>query len=61
MQLEKTDTAKSKRNLQQHFAHRQVPSKCGVHFEMRRRQYTHMLNFAYEDDIKITNKYFAAE
>jgi hypothetical protein len=59
MQLEKTDTAKSKtdtakskRNLQQHFAYWHDPSQCGVHFEMRRRQYTHMLNFAYEDNIK---------
>jgi hypothetical protein len=66
MQLEKTDTAKSKigaakskRNPQKHFAHRQVPSQCGVHFEMRRRQYTHMFNFLYENDIKIRNKYFA--
>jgi hypothetical protein len=66
MQLEKTDTAKSKigaakskRNPQKHLAHRQVPSQCGVHFEMRRRQYTHMMNLLYEDDIKIRNKYFA--
>jgi hypothetical protein len=30
---------------------------CGVHFEMRK--YIHMLNFVYEDDIRIKNKYFA--
>jgi hypothetical protein len=32
---------------------------CGVHFEIRSRQCTHMLCFVYEDDIKIKNKYFA--
>jgi hypothetical protein len=56
LQLEKKDTAKSKLgaaksklgaakskiNPQKHFAHRQVPSQCGVHFEMRSRQYIHM-------------------
>jgi hypothetical protein len=56
----KIDTAKSKRNPQKHFAHRQVPSHCGVYFEMRCRKYTHMLNFVYEDGIKIRNKYFPA-
>jgi hypothetical protein len=59
MQLEKIDTAKSKRNPQKHLAHRQVPSQYGVHFEMRRLQYTHMLNFLFEDDITIRNKYLA--
>jgi hypothetical protein len=48
------------RNLQKHCAHRQVPSHCGVYFEMRSRKYTHMWCFIYEDDIKIKNKYFAA-
>jgi hypothetical protein len=33
---------------------------CGVYFEMRRRKYTHILNFVYEDDIKNRNKYFPA-
>jgi hypothetical protein len=51
LQLEKTDTAKSKNNIGKGF--------CGVHFEMRRRKYIHMLNFEYEDDIRIKNKYFA--
>jgi hypothetical protein len=60
MQLEKTDTAKSKigaarskRYPQKHLAHQQVPSQCGVHFEMRCRQYTHMLNLLYEETLKI--------
>jgi hypothetical protein len=67
LQLEKKDTAKSKLgaakskiNPQKQFAHRQVPSHCGVHFQMRSRKYTHILKFIYEDDIKIVNKYFAA-
>jgi hypothetical protein len=34
--------------------------KYVVHFQMRHRQYTYMLNFVYEDDIKIRNKYFPA-
>jgi hypothetical protein len=65
--LEKKDTAKSKlgaakskRNPHKHFAHRQVPSHCGVHFQMRSQKYIHMLKFIYEDYIKIGNKYFAA-
>jgi hypothetical protein len=47
LQLEKTDTAKSKNKSAKAFAPR------GVHFEMRRRKYIHLLNFVYEDDIKI--------
>jgi hypothetical protein len=30
--------------------------KCGVHVQMRRRQYIHMFNFVYEDDIKVKDK-----
>jgi hypothetical protein len=30
-----------------------------VYFQMRRRKYIHMLNFIYENDIKVKDKYFA--
>jgi hypothetical protein len=60
LQLEKSDTAKSKKRHRQRLL---LPGKarliCGVHFEMRRRQYTQKLTFEYEDDIKIKSKYFA--
>jgi hypothetical protein len=59
MQLEKTDTAMGKRNLQKHLAHRQAPSQLWRTLSNETPQYTHKLNFAYEDDIKIRNKYFA--
>jgi hypothetical protein len=32
---------------------------CDVYFQMRRRKFIHMLNFIYEDDIKVKDKYFA--
>jgi hypothetical protein len=54
------------RHRQEQKRHRQrllLPGKarliCGMHFEMRLRQYTQKLTFEYEEDIKIKNKYFA--
>jgi hypothetical protein len=61
LQLEKTDTTKSKNDIGKGFCSTARPGRLiyGVHFELRRRKYIHMLNFICEDDIKIKNKYFA--
>jgi hypothetical protein len=34
--------------------------KCVVHFQMKFWQHIYMLNFVYEEDIKIRTKYFPA-
>jgi hypothetical protein len=64
MQLEKKDTAKrkigaatSKLNPKKHFAHRQVSSQLWRALS-NEKPAIHMLNFVYEDDIKIKDKYF---
>jgi hypothetical protein len=66
MQLEKKDTAKSrigaaksKRIPQNTLLIGKSLLNCGVHFEMRSRQCINMLNFVYEENIKIQDKYFA--
>jgi hypothetical protein len=69
MQLEKKDTAKSKKgaakskiNPQKFFAHRQVPSQLWrVLSNEKPAIHTYcILNFVYEDDIKMKDYYFAA-
>jgi hypothetical protein len=67
MQLEKTETTKSiigtgsraKQIRKNTLLIGKSLLNCGMHFEMRSRQYTHLLNFVYKDDIKIKNNYFA--
>jgi hypothetical protein len=59
--LEKKDAAKSNRNPQKHFAHRQVPSQLRRVLSNEKPEiHTYVIFFIYEDDIKIKNKYFAA-